>query len=320
MNSTDSIILSSLVPEGPLSYPFYYSPNPTLLPFVTDKTLSIFLPIICYWVFSFFFVFLDRTSHPWLVARRIHESEEVKSRNLASPLNVALTVLFQQALQIAVSLVAVKDDDKPIWPSDHRIGMGLVAPYVMKAVFLILGRSVGTSLLSAYGKAMVYHTYWYVIPVAQYLLGIVVMDTWQYWIHRLFHVNHFLFEHFHQVHHRLRVPYAYGALYAHPFEALVLEIFGAALAFEVPRMTTRQGTALFVFSTCKAVDDHCGYSFTYDPFQLFFGDKALFHDLHHQVAGMKYNYSQPFFNIWDRLCGTYRAPKPLPKDLPQKTE
>lgn len=84
------------------------------------------------------------------------------------------------------------------------------------------------------------------------------MDSWQYWIHRLFHVNHFLFEHFHQTHHRLRAPYAYGALYAHPVEALVLDIFGAALAFSVPCMTTRQGIALFVFSTCKAVDDHCG--------------------------------------------------------------
>ncbi|KDQ15450.1 hypothetical protein BOTBODRAFT_108776, partial [Botryobasidium botryosum FD-172 SS1] len=311
MNSTYSITSSSLVPEDPLSYPFYSSPNLTLLPFVTDKTLSIFLPIICYWIFSLFFLFLDRSSHPWLVARRIHESEEVKSRKLASPLNVALMVLFQQALQIAVSLVAVRNDDKSVWPSDHRLGMGFIAPYVTRAVFLIFGRSFGTSLLSAYGKAIIYHTYWYAIPVAQYLILIhcfpysVVMITWQYGVHLWLHAHQLPFKHLHQMRHRLRVPYAYSALYASPFEAVVLEVFGAALAFKVPRMTTRQGTALFVFSTYKAVDGRCGYSFACDPFQLFFEDKTVFfNNLHHQVASMKYNFSQPFFNICDRLCAT----------------
>lgn len=170
MNTTAPF--ASLVPDGPLSYPLYYSQKSSLLPFVTDKTLSLFLPIICYWIFSGFYMLLDRSSHPWLEAHRIHESaESKKSRNLASPLAVARSVLIQQALQIVVTLIAVKDDDKPIWPEDHRVGMSWIAPYVAKTVLFVLGPSPGSRALAAYGKPMVYFTYWYGVPILQYSLG-----------------------------------------------------------------------------------------------------------------------------------------------------
>lgn len=44
------------------------------------------------------------------------------------------------------------------------------------------------------------------------------MDAWQYAMHRAFHENKFLYRNFHSHHHRLYVPYAYGALYNHPVE------------------------------------------------------------------------------------------------------
>lgn len=44
------------------------------------------------------------------------------------------------------------------------------------------------------------------------------MDAWQYVLHRAFHESRFLYRHFHSHHHRLYVPYAFGALYNHPFE------------------------------------------------------------------------------------------------------
>jgi hypothetical protein len=45
-----------------------------------------------------------------------------------------------------------------------------------------------------------------------------VMDAWQYVLHRTFHESRFLYKHFHSHHHRLYVPYAFGALYNHPLE------------------------------------------------------------------------------------------------------
>ena len=58
----------------------------------------------------------------------------------------------------------------------------------------------------------------------------MVLDTWQYFLHRAMHVNKFLYKHLHSVHHRLYVPYAYGALYNHPLEGFLLDTLGALLA------------------------------------------------------------------------------------------
>lgn len=109
------------------------------------------------------------------------------------------------------------------------------------------------------------------------------IDTWQYFWHRAFHVNKFLYRHFHSWHHRLYVPYAYGALYNHPLEGFVLDTLGAVLATSISFMSVRQSAFLFAFSTMKTIDDHCGYRIPLDPLQLLFGNNADYHDIHHQV-------------------------------------
>lgn len=67
-----------------------------------------------------------------------------------------------------------------------------------------------------------------------------ILDAWQYFFHRLFHLNTFLYRHVHSVHHRLYVPYAFGALYNHPLEGFVLDSLGAVVSEAGARMTTRQ--------------------------------------------------------------------------------
>lgn len=98
------------------------------------------------------------------------------------------------------------------------------------------------------------------------------------------HTNTFLYKKFHSVHHRLYVPYAYGALYNHPLEGFVLDTVGAGLAQLVVGMTTREAILLFTISTLKTVDDHCGYKFPFDPLQILFANNADYHDIHHQVC------------------------------------
>ena len=97
------------------------------------------------------------------------------------------------------------------------------------------------------------------------------------------HMNTFLYKTFHSVHHRLYVPYAYGALYNHPLEGFLLDSVGAGLAEAIACMTTREAILLFVVSTLKTVDDHCGYSFPWDPLQMMSSNNADYHDIHHQV-------------------------------------
>ena len=109
---------------------------------------------------------------------------------------------------------------------------------------------------------------------------------------------------FHSRHHRLYVPYAYGALYNHPVEGFLLDTLGAGLAYLVTCMTVRQAMLFFTFSTIKTVDDHCGYALPWDPLQHISSNNAAYHDIHHQSWGIKNNFSQPFFTFWDRFMGT----------------
>jgi len=109
---------------------------------------------------------------------------------------------------------------------------------------------------------------------------------------------------FHSRHHRLYVPYAYGALYNHPVEGFLLDTLGAGIAYLIAGMTTRQSMLFFTGSTVKTVDDHCGYALPWDPLQQLTSNNAGYHDIHHQSWGIKTNFSQPFFTFWDRFMGT----------------
>ncbi|GMJ13452.1 hypothetical protein HRI_005014400 [Hibiscus trionum] len=40
-------------------------------------------------------------------------------------------------------------------------------------------------------------------------------------------------------------------------------------------------------------------------FHIFFSNNSAYHDVHHHLYGGKYNFSQPFFVMWDRIMGTY---------------
>lgn len=93
-----------------------------------------------------------------------------------------------------------------------------------------------------------------------------------------------LYRRFHSVHHELYVPYAFGALYNHWFEGLLLDTLGAAVAHSLSLMTIRQAVLLFTFSTFKTVDDHCGYALPFDPFQILFPNNSSYHDIHHRVC------------------------------------
>ncbi|KAB2624561.1 origin recognition complex subunit 6 [Pyrus ussuriensis x Pyrus communis] len=139
----------------------------------------------------------------------------------------------------------------------------------------------------------------------QFVIAMVVLDTWQYFMHRYMHHNKFLYKHIHSQHHRLVVPYAFGALYNHPVEGLLLDTIGGALSFLFSGMSPRASIFFFSFATIKTVDDHCGLWLPGNLFHALFRNNTAYHDVHHQLYGNKYNFSQPFFVMWDRILGTY---------------
>ncbi|KAL6274814.1 hypothetical protein ACE6H2_025506 [Prunus campanulata] len=135
------------------------------------------------------------------------------------------------------------------------------------------------------------------------------MDTWQYFMHRYMHQNKFLYKYIHSHHHTLLAPYAFGALYNHPLEGLMVDTMSGAISFLVSGMSPRTSIFFFSFATIKAVDDHSGLWIPWNPFHVFFRNNSGYHAIHHQLHGTKYNFSQPFFVFWDIILATYYMPQ-----------
>lgn len=190
----------------------------------------------------------------------------------------------------------------------HAILAGVLAggqyPGVTQSFVMDSGIEAVVPAFTNWELSMASLIYWYFIPAVQFTVGVFIVDTWQYFLHRAMHLNRWLYVTFHSRHHRLYVPYAFGALYNHPVEGFLLDTAGAGIGFLVTRMTNRQAMWFFTCSTIKTVDDHCGYAFPWDPLQHFTNNNAAYHDIHHQSWGIKTNFSQPFFTFWDRLLNT----------------
>jgi sphinganine C4-monooxygenase len=199
---------------------------------------------------------------------RLHSRQDEDEKNLVSKNTVVKGVLLQQFVQAIVAIV----------------------------LFTVTASGDGSDGAQNFSLAVL---------AKQFFVAMFVLDTWQYFMHRYMHHNKFLYKHVHSLHHRLVVPYAFGALYNHPLEGLLLDTIGGALSFLASGMSPRTSIFFFSFATIKTVDDHCGLWIPGNFFHMLFKNNTAYHDVHHQLYGNKYNFSQPFFSIWDLVLGTY---------------
>jgi sphinganine C4-monooxygenase len=164
-------------------------------------------------------------------------------------------------------------------------------PGMTQSIILESGVEAIAPAFTEWEMSLASFIFWYFVPFVQFVWAISVVDTWQYFWHRAMHLNRWLYVKFHSRHHRLYVPYAFGALYNHPVEGFLLDTAGTGVGFLTAMMTTRQSMWFFTMSTIKTVDDHCGYEFPWDPLQKITSNNAAYHDIHHQSWGIKNNFS-----------------------------
>jgi sphinganine C4-monooxygenase len=330
---------ATMLPLPPL--PTYtLTPLQPLLSWIPDLYLALILPVAAYWITSFIFHFIDE----WdlFPQYRLHTPAEVLKRNHVSRWDVFRDVIIQQIVQTAVGLaITIIEPEATIGQDDHNVAVWAqrirIAQRAIPTVLAFTGLDASTiaskqalahpvlaaalnggsynlyqqaasgDLVPAFASwelTVAKAIYWIGIPALQFTFAVLVVDTWQYFLHRAMHMNKWLYTTFHSRHHRLYVPYAYGALYNHPFEGFLLDTLGTGIAYMLAGMTCRQSMWFFTCSTIKTVDDHCGYALPWDPLQHITSNNAGYHDIHHQSWGIKTNFSQPFFTFWDGLLGT----------------
>lgn len=276
---------------GAVPPPTFSEPRPPLLSFISDANLSLALPIIVYWAMGLFFQYLnDKDLFPQY---RLHTPEELEKRNRCSLGEVLRAVFLQQILQTMVGM-ALAYFEEP----EHT---GFEAYDIWQLQQRSDELTNGKFRLSS---AAAWFVYYIAEPGLRIGIAFVIIDTWQFFLHRYMHLNRFLYRHLHAVHHRLYVPYAFGALYNSLIEGFLLDTLGTGVAHLATGLSSREAIILYTFSTMKTVDDHCGYALPWDPFQIFFPNNAIYHDIHHQNFGIKNNFSQPFFIFWDKLFNT----------------
>lgn len=272
--------MSNITTEVPV---VYKQVRPDLLPFISDQNLALAAPVVGYWVFSSIFHIVD--VYELAEKYRIHTPQEIVSRNRAKLGTVIRAVILQHVLQTALGIV-LNYYEPPQYTGHENFQVWKLSQQL----------KVSSQIASI--------VYYWAIPAVKILMAFFIMDTWEYMLHRIMHMNKFLYKHLHSVHHRLYVPYAYGALYNNPLEGFVLDTVGAAIGYFALSLSTRESIVFYLFSTLKTVDDHCGYELPWDPFQFLFPNNAAYHDIHHQSFGIKTNFSQPFFIHWDEIFNT----------------
>lgn len=284
MNASASVIDSFAQWPGPR--PEIHSVvRPDMLSWITDKHLSLLAPVAVYWVMSFFFYVIDK--YQIFERYRIHTTEEL-NKNIVSLPEVLRAVFSQHIIQTAAGLILEQLEEPNT--TGHE-------PYIVWKI----GKNLGVS------KPVATFMFQFVFPAFRLFIAFFIIDTWQYLLHRFMHSNKWAYRNMHSVHHRLYVPYAFGALYNSLAEGFLLDTLGTGVASVLVGLSDRENLILFVFSTMKTVDDHCGYEFPWDPLQIIFPNRATYHDIHHQQFGIKTNFSQPFFVHWDTLLGTKYA-------------
>jgi len=317
-------------------------PLPPLVPWASDLALALASPIITYWLLSVFFHVIDE--YDIWPQYRLHTPQELLMRNHATRWDVFRDVIIQQIIEtfsgIAFSyfdpevMHGKEEYDIAVWARRIRIAekavpgiLGLIgvnasalsknwqmsAPILASVVAggkypmqtaLINGELTLAPAFASWELWVAKAIYYAVVPGLQLFGAMIILDTWQYFWHRAMHLNKWLYTTFHSRHHRLYVPYAYGALYNHPVEGFLLDTLGTGVAYLAMGLTTRQSILFFGISSAKTVDDHCGYKLPWDPFQRLSSNNAAYHDIHHQSWGIKTNFSQPYFTFWDGFMGT----------------
>lgn len=169
-NTTTRVFPTTL----PLStaYPFYYFSHSTVIPGISDEATSLAAPVIAYWLLSLFFHLLDISGWKWLAQYKLHESAEVKKRNMVTKAQVIKAVLVQQAFQTLLGVLWMMDAS--VQRLDHATEMQRLISVAGKALRWLVDDDLASKVMNAAGDRFAYCAYWWFIPASQLVFAAYV--------------------------------------------------------------------------------------------------------------------------------------------------
>lgn len=202
------------------------TPQQDLLPWISDAWLNIFAPVVIYWVVSMIFHVVDVLD--LFPQYRLHTPDEILRRNHVSRYEVARDVIIQQIIQIVMGallafteppeMTGKADYDVAVWATRLRLVqralpglLGLVGvnattlsknmasshPFLAGALaggyYPFLTTESEVPAFAPWEMASAKFIYNILIPGLQFFLAVFILDTWQYFLHRLMHMNKWLY-------------------------------------------------------------------------------------------------------------------------------
>lgn len=205
------------------------TPQSDLLSWLSDFWVSLLVPVVVYWIVSVVFHLID--VYDIFPQYRLHTPEEITKRNRVSRYEVARDVIIQQIIQVATGAVLALTEptemtgkteyDVAVWATRLRLAQRAI-PGVLGLLGLnatAISNNVVTSFPSLAGALaggyypflttdteapgfapwelaaakVIYHL---LIPGIQFFVAFAILDTWQYFLHRLMHINKWLYSKF----------------------------------------------------------------------------------------------------------------------------
>lgn len=145
-----------------------------------------------------------------------------------------------------------------------------------------------------------YSVYWFVGSI---FIGLVIHDTYFYWMHRLLHYRK-IFKHVHLIHHKSTNPSPFAAYSFHFFEAVAEGLILPLVLFVIPLHPL--SISIFVVSSLIInVYGHLGYEVAPKWLRKSMIFKILNTSVHHNLHHNKFkgNYGL-YFRFWDQIMKT----------------
>lgn len=208
-------------------------PLQPLTPWVSDAFIQAALPVVGYWVVSLIFHAIDvydlfpqyRLHTPAEVLKRNHVSRYEVLRDVIFQQIIQIIASFSLSIFDEAPMTGKADYDVAWYAQKIRLAQRAI-PYVLSAVgvnpfalaskidsswpilssilaggkypalvqsVMVAGEQTLVPAFASWELAVASFAYWYAIPAIQFSAAVIIMDAWEYMLHRTMHLNKWLY-------------------------------------------------------------------------------------------------------------------------------